>query len=98
MMNPNITTSAMISVWCDWNGWHPAMTRVTDLEDIRWLQPEQTVQAQVPCSKVLLGITQACSNRPNSRLPVYVLRSEIHPTAFEELSQRIIGGSSNDAH
>jgi hypothetical protein len=88
---PEADEGAMISVWCEWNGWRMAMARVTDLENVCWSQANGAIYAQVKSSKVLLGQTpHTVPPRPeHTYLPVRVIRSEVHPSAFEELLRHI---------
>jgi hypothetical protein len=76
---------AEIAVQREWNGWRTAMVRVTDLQDIHWLQPNGAprplIHAYVSCTKIQSGdISHDChSTSPPHSLLVCVLKSHAAP-------------------
>ena len=84
----------MVVVQRDWQGWRTATVMLSDLEDIRWLQPNGAprpmIHAHVTCSKLRPGDLQHdCDLRSAPHhLLVCVLKSHTAPSVFEELARR----------
>lgn len=84
---------AEIVVQREWNGWRTARVRVSDLENVHWLQPpgalRPLIHAYVPCTAIQSGeVPHDCggSGTPHSLL-VCVLKCHVAPSIFERLSR-----------
>jgi hypothetical protein len=83
----------LVVVQREWNGWRTAMVMLTDLEDVRWLQPNGAprplIHAYVSCSKLQSGDLQHDCDLMSApqRLLVCVLKSHTAPYVFENLAR-----------
>jgi hypothetical protein len=82
-----------IVVQREWNGWRTARVRVSDLEDVHWLQPpgalRPLIHAYVPCTAIHSGdLSHDCgqADAPHMLL-VCVLKSHVAPSIFAHLSR-----------
>jgi hypothetical protein len=88
------TDDAIVAVQTEWDGWHRAMVRVADLEEIHWAQPpgapRPLLHATVSCHRVLSGnVERLCKETPPPhRLLVCLLKRHLSPTVFERLAAR----------
>ena len=77
----------------EWNGWRTAIVTLTDLQDVRWLQPNGApralIHACVSCSKLLSGDLQHDCDQASAphRLLVCVLKRHAASDVFEKLAR-----------
>jgi hypothetical protein len=90
----NAYDAAVIRVHSEWNGWLNAEVRVSDLEDVRWFQPNRAphpiMHAHVSCSNIVTGTFPHACERTSAphRLLVCILKKHVIPTVYAELARR----------